>query len=90
MNPATAYQSAVGDLHREVIEELRGVAKKVKELVEVAGEHRERVKLEGVEGAMEEKWRWVARKVDVVCLRFYIACLMLFHAGIILAVMLDG
>ncbi|XP_078483390.1 neuronal acetylcholine receptor subunit alpha-9-like [Ciona intestinalis] len=41
-------------------------------------------------GAMEEKWKSVARSVDTVCLWVYIAALVVFHIGMFIAVVISA
>jgi len=39
--------------------------------------------------SLEEKWKSVARKLDFLCLRVYLALLVLFHCAVVIAILLD-
>lgn len=86
----TESVDAQSTLEEDVNKELFQIGHNVSALIKHAEAHYNVIKNDNVESAMEEKWRWVARKVDMTCMALYIGLLIIFHIGIAMAIFLGN
>ena len=76
-------------IKRVLEKELKGFSDTVSAMLDDFGEKKKGAQNEEVVAEVGEKWRWVARRVDMWCMGLYVAFLIIFHIALILALLID-